>query len=856
MIWTAQNMRCVLLTTTMLAAPCAPAWGQGTAADAATGANAAAVPDRVVVTGYRRSLAEALAVKQDYVGVVDAIVAEDIGKFPQSNLSEAIQRISGVQIRRDFAGGVGNEISIRGLPPEYTQVTINGQSAPTNSDSRSFNFNVLPAELFRSVTVYKSPTAALDEGGLGGVVALETIRPLDLGDRTAIASVEGIYNDITDELTPRITATVGGALNNRFGVVLGGNYSKLSAASQSYDSVRWTRRDFDVEGDGTAEFEDVFLMDLPRFIHQQQNVERLSVTGRAEYRVNDNLTLLADALYADNSQNEDRLTPIWFFDGGSGIRDIAVAGGAVEYVSYDDVLLRSENNTATRDTQTYKAGLAAELNFGDWQGELFLDHSQNDQDAEDFRYYADNRAPVAYDIRQDDNYFTITTPTNIADPAAYTMSEARHYFAATDDMETSLGVDFGRGLSSTLRLDLGAKFRTREKARQRFYTRIRNIGEPFAPVAMVFDSFLTDVDRGLGAPTAFAAHDFDAAYERYGSRLDLSNAEEPNNAFNVVEEVLAGYAMLTLDRGPLLVNGGVRLINTQVTSEGVELDEVTDTSSARSVESEYFDALPSLSVRYEVASDLYLRAAAARVLTRPSLADLAAYRVIDDVDRTISAKNPDLDPFRANQFDAAVEWYFQENGLLSAGYFYKDIESFIGTESRQVEHNGQTYTLTQPVNRNQAVIQGFELGYQQPFTFLPGPFDGFGVVANYTYTDSSYEEQLDDGAITYGLPENSKHSYNLIAYYEDDRVSVRLAHNFRSEFLREVPNEQDGLKYRDDVEQTDLSTRFNLTPAIQLTADVLNLFDTRSEEYVFDPRLTDGYFVSGRTFQFGVRASF
>ena len=261
-------------------------------------------------------------------------------------------------------------------------------------------------------------------------------------------------------------------------------------------------------------------------------------------------------------------------------------------------------------------------------------------------------------------------------------------------------------------------------------------------------------------------------------------------------------------------------------------------------------------MRYEAAPKLFLRGAVARVMSRPSLTDLAAYRVIDEEDLTISAKNPDLDPFRANQFDLAAEWYFAPEALLSVGYFYKDVESFIATRSQQIQFRGETYTLRMPVNGNDARVSGFEVNYQQPFTFLPGLLRNFGVVANYTYTNSDYRDATEGGELSYELPENSRHSYNLIGYYEDHRLSVRVAYNYRGKFLREVPNVQDGLKYRDAYAQTDIALRYKLLDNVSATVDILNAFNAKTEEYVYQERLTDGLFQTGRTVFFGLKASF
>lgn len=127
--------------------------------------------------------------------------------------------------------------------------------------------------------------------------------------------------------------------------------------------MRWTRRNFDTNGDGTIDQRNVFLLDLPRYIHEQQNVERYSVTASGQYRFNDNAELVVDALYVDAHRRQDRLTPIWFFDSATGLLGIDIRDGVAEYAEFGNVRFRSENNTDDVSTETYQIGARLELDF-------------------------------------------------------------------------------------------------------------------------------------------------------------------------------------------------------------------------------------------------------------------------------------------------------------------------------------------------------------------------------------------------------------------------------------------------------------------------------------------------------------
>ncbi|MFN3230105.1 MAG: TonB-dependent receptor plug domain-containing protein, partial [Asticcacaulis sp.] len=460
----------------------------------------------VVVVGVRKSLAASRDLKRDDARVIDAIVAEDIAQFPQKNMAEALQRVSGVQLRRDFAGGVGNEISLRGLSPDYTAVTLNGQAAPSGADSRSFNFNTLPAELFRSVEVSKSPNARTDEGGIGGMVSLETLRPADLRGRKAVLTLEGTHNGITDKTSPRGTLVVGNT-GERLSWVAGLAYSEFDAASQSYDAVRWRQRSYKL---GTQSYDKVWLMDLPRYIHEQQSVERLALTLAGQFVVSPDFKLMADAVVVQNNQDYTRNSPIYFFDGATGLKDISVKDGIVEYASFGDVRFQAEDLYGTRETETRALRLRGDYQLGTLKFNPFVTVSDSQFEQTDLRYFADVRGPAAYDIRQDDDYFTITSPIDVTSTKGMLVRQARRFLSKTVDREAAAGLDLTWSVSETLKAEFGFKLRDRSKTRDRFEVTRSGINQPFEPVSKVLTGFLSDEGRAKG-PNSFVVFDPDLA---------------------------------------------------------------------------------------------------------------------------------------------------------------------------------------------------------------------------------------------------------------------------------------------------------------------------------------------------------
>src|SRR5690606_30102412 len=390
---------------------------------------AASTLDEVVVHGFRKSLEESISIKKNSTNSVDAVVAEDIAKFPQSNMAEALQRVSGVQIRRDNAGGVGNEVSIRGLPPEYTQVTINGDAVPNSTEGRNYDFNTLPAEIFKQVEVIKTPTASTTEGGIGGSVNLVTKKPFELKKRVIVASAESIYNTQQQEgnsITPKLSLTYGNKWNDRFGIIAGVFYNKFYNTSEGYDVTRYYDESYDLDGDGGNEFQDI-QVPRPRYVSEGQQVERLSVNLSMQYQVNKNFDLVFEGMFVNNDQTVSRYTPIWFLP-GTNPSNIKTDGPLVQSITYETVTAKLENQQQSNVTKNYQWSMKGKYNLGrGWKASYKFIHAFNKRDSERFRYYADNVNTVTYSVENDLQFFDLQTPTNFSNADEFYMTQARRY---------------------------------------------------------------------------------------------------------------------------------------------------------------------------------------------------------------------------------------------------------------------------------------------------------------------------------------------------------------------------------------------------------------------------------------------
>jgi iron complex outermembrane recepter protein len=274
----------------------------------------------------------------------------------------------------------------------------------------------------------------------------------------------------------------------------------------------------------------------------------------------------------------------------------------------------------------------------------------------------------------------------------------------------------------------------------------------------------------------------------------------------------------------------------------------------------YTDVLPSINARLNLTDTLILRAAASRVVSRPTLTDLSPAQSItsNPGNERITRGNPDLLPFRASQFELGLESYFNQDSIASATAFYKSIDSFItrGVSTQLVDQ--VSFIVDQPVNGKGASVQGVELSYRTVFSRLPAPFDGLGTQISYTYTDSNanYFNPATAAAAHYSLQGLSKNSYTFVGFYEKGPVQARVSYTWRDRYLV-LPQTQTGVpQFSDSYDQLDAGVQYGINDHIILTADAVNLTDSREFNYANVIGNTQIYRDVGRRYTVGFRAKY
>ena len=876
--------------------------------------------DTVVVTGYRASLERAIDIKRGEVGMVDAIVAQDIGKFPDLNLAESLQRIPGVVISRD--GGEGRQITVRGLGPDFTRVRLNGLEALSTVGSsdgqggsnrgRGFDFNVFASDLFSQLVVRKTASADVDEGSLGATVDLRTARPFDYDGFTAVTNVQASYNDQAGAATPRFAGLIANSWGDgKFGALLSVAYSERETRDEGSGTVRWANGPSNGGFNPASPFQqalsaDVFAPRFPRYTLMEHDQKRLGVTGALQFRPTDRTELNFDALYSkiDAQRDEFYIEANGLSASGTTgkrqilVNDGEVRNGALVYAQMDNVDIRAENRHDEWSTEFSQFSLDGKHEFNDsfvLSGKIGTsksDHANPVQatvmmDKLDVDGYS-------YDYRGDMNKPVFNYGVSPTDPNGWTLSviRLRQNYVSNEFDTGQLDFTWLFGPSFTLRGGIQAKdyrFDSSERRRTATETGTPNFanGTRIVPVYMTRLASLRGVE---GSPGTWVVPDFDGIvnlFDVLGGQGTFALSNYAPSDRSVEEEDRGGWLMgnfsADLGRIPLSGNFGVRYVRTKQTSSGIAT--VSGVPTAVTVSREYSDTLPSLNLVAELSPDVLLRFGAAKVMSRPGLSSLTPGVTVSvsGSARTVSGGNPLLDPTRATTADLGLEWYFQEGAMLGLAVFYKDIDSFIQNtrESRVYADSGlpaslldgttasvtDEFVFTVPINTPGGDLTGLEFNYTQPFTFLPGKWSNFGAQLNYTYVDSNIQYLLSNGTAAQKAPMTgqSGNSWNATLFYEGDRFSGRLSATNRDDFLIQVPGTETGFNsaangYHGQSGTTvlDASIRYRMADNIELSLEAANLTNEAQESWVANPSvsLPLEYGETGRTYLLGMRYTF
>lgn len=836
----------------------------------------------VTVTGVRASLESAMQIKQDAGQIVDSIVAEDIGKLPDNNVAEALQRITGIQIQRNY--GEGSTIAIRGLTQVRTE--INGRDAFTANGGRALSLEDIPSELLAGIDVYKNPSAKIIEGGLGGTVNLRTHMPFDFAGQKFAMTGEYDYADIAKKGKPSASALY----SNRWKTDLG-EFGLLV-------DVAYQKHAFGQNEDATQPFFDV-TQAIPGYTGQKLEVphgggvdqtlgerRRLGTAIALQWRPNDDVELYAQALrsdyefhwndYAyfaytgDSDIRLDTSKPYSFGPGGGFVSGTFDGTGDGQGGFTDGIGVDSNSSLTRRHSTTTNYALG-----GSWNVTrnltLKTDFQYIDAKTDTLRYILNIHTSTPY-LYQDlsGGLPVLNVPESVvANPAnnmfGWQMDDKTHAigneFAWRADGEYSFSGDFFQSL------EFGVRTTSQNAITADSGYRWQGIYQPlsaFGPSSWVIKSYSdffhgnADVFGATIAPNPALLYDYTRSYAMFGGTDPLIGGDFQYPASGVNrqgQQTYGAYGLLYFGSqiGSIPVDGniGLRAVRTDVSTNGAMVDSAGITEPLN-IDSAYNSFLPSLNLTFHLSDRLQWRFAASKGISRPSFDQLNPFLQLSTP--TVNSDgstgpnphtgsmggNPYLKPMTAKQYDTSLEWYISPSSMLYGALFYKAVDGFVQTVTQTEQYpdanqggklvDWQVSTL---VNGHHGVIKGFETGYQTFFDFLPAPFDGLGVQANYTYVYSRAPSpdafDTDGNPLQVQLEGLSRDSYNLIAMYEKGPVSARIAYNWRSQWLLTTQgNGTDNLPvYATALGQVDASVSYRFNKHFSLTAAAVNLTNAR-----------------------------
>ena len=855
--------------------------------------------DEVIATGIRSSIKRAQDIKREAVGVVDAIAAEDLGKFPDLNVAESLQRISGLAI--DRSGGEGQAVTIRGLGPQFNTVLMNGRQIATDSGGREFNFDVLAAEQITGATVYKSGRSNLQEGGIGGTINVTTARPFDNPGFQMAGSVKGVYESLSEKISPAGSLLISNTFNNdTFGLLGAVSYQERDVQINQIGTAGWRPgQTISNNRDGVL-FENAFIPRNWDQIVDNQKRTRLNASLAAQFAPNDDITITLDG-FVSKFEVDSLVTDLasWFEPDRVGSATVDGNGTLTQFTQEIGLNQGSGDPASDFVSTTRNSRDVTNKGFGlniDWHAtenlnvslDAFHSTAENDRAGKDrfnvvgiinnYSFDGTGERPVV----AHDGFSGGSLPDASLSRLHYNekgnvptdedeITEFKGDFVYTPDVDAVKAVRFG------------AYSQMREKSRfQIFGNQCAFCGyQVAAPNATIDFRPFTANNFFPGLIDTFYTYDGDAYVDFLASEGVPIQTTLQNNRYTINEDILSAYVDTTLgfEAGdiPVEINMGMRYSNTDIDVTAVQsfiadvvpttdltlfsnvFGEATDINEGGS----YSNFLGNLDVSFDVREDMKLRFAAYESLTRATMSELSPATNFGEPRRqnlTASGGNPALNPFKSTNFDAAFEWYYEEDSVFSIAAFHKDIDDIIvnltGNESFTLanrsaadgfrcagttpscappgdidpsrpgfdvianteELNGQSelYRVSRPQNGESAKVKGIEVAITHVLD------NGFGLSANATFVDSNVV--LDPTSATNFSLEGVGDSQNVVLFYENDRMQGRVAYNRREGFLRRIDNGFNGEPINTETfGQFDASASYNINDQYSVFVEGINI---------------------------------
>ncbi|UXP33821.1 TonB-dependent receptor [Reichenbachiella agarivorans] len=782
----------------------------------------------VTVFGSLQGQQKALNQQKSAGNIKNIIAADQISRFPDPNVAEAIQRMPGVTLQRDQ--GEGRYVIVRGLAPQFTNISVNGEQIPSpEAGVRFVALDAIPADQLSSIEVSKTLTPDMDGDAIGGSVNLVT-RKAKSSDMEIQGTVVGGYNHLMGQPNGQGSLLLGkrfGA-DEKLGILINGSHFYTDRGSDNW------------ERDGDAiELRDYALRRT-----------RSAISGTLDYRFNDNSEVYFRGIYNTFSDREHRRAYVI----SPNVDDSPFESNEIERATKD----RFER----QDISSYNLGgkhvlpgfsVNYEVSYADAVQDTPFDYEvtfigepdglSTDFSNSDFPRFMTSED---FDYLDNSNY-------------EYDELEAGNTFAKDENITGKINIAVPYEIAGNQgAIKFGGKYRAKTKSLKVTSNKYGWAGGDVSFEGQEGDFTLEKFDGGLvddnflgGEYEIAAAPDMDKIVRffnanRAGFELEAEDklVDENVESYKATEDVFAAYLMTDVTFNKLQIVGGVRFEKTNVDyqyhtvlfdDEG-DLDEILDEEGS----TDYAFILPQINFRYALNGLTNLRLAATTSYSRPNFESIVPAQEINLGDREGTIGNPDLKPVSAVNLDLMVDHYFGTVGVLSAGVFYKNLDNFI--YKRRFETNsyegidfGTDVDLIQDVNGQSANIAGVELSYQQNLTFLPGALAGLGIYANYTYTASSAtlkDRSGIDEEEEINLPGQATHVANLSLSYNLKGFTARISGNYAGAYIEELGEDADEDRSIKGRLQVDATASYRISDHFNVFAEMLNITNAPFEAYL------------------------
>jgi iron complex outermembrane receptor protein len=865
--------------------------------------------ETVVVTGIRASMDRAINIKRDSTSIVDAVSAEDIGKFSDKNVADALQRVPGVNTVSAASGEGGfdenDRVSIRGTNPSLTQTLVDGHTVATGdwfildqyqTIGRSVSYTLLPSEIVDTAKVYKSQQADLLEGGVAGVVDILTRNPLDFKDDiTFEGEGQAAYTTLRGKFTPQVNALFNWKNDSgTFGVMVQGFYEERDIRRDGQEFLGYSQvKPTDAAGIAIPGLVGAYYPTLigSSFFEQDRIREGGNVT--AQWRPTEEFEVKVEGFYSHlSASNINQNNMFWGTNEFSTMQNVPTSytlkgdtivaaafpshngagapvapfvtdfiqrpgGGAETWYINGDVHWNPNDTLLVTAKGGYSHGVGKTDPQVAWEGEIGLGTGN----------------AGAYDFSKGVAVVTIpgvdtSNPANLINDWAWTAVSTAVDTEWYGQADAEQQVQFGP-ISS---IKAGVRYAEHTRRNDLFNGGVsyagsigsdvstQNYPDDFAD-AFKIPGMLTNLPQGNTQLIEQLLYN-NTSWRPY-PQTPAAISNPANGRFdwpasmNMKEDDFAGYVMANVGGNHWKGNFGVRIVNTaedisQYVNDPTGLRSDFGTYGINKITHNYWDVLPSMNFSADLNDEMVLRFAAAETMARPDYSALGGAVQLTDTNLTGQGGNPNLKPVKSANYNLSYEWYYGPGSLFSATVFYMDLSSYISYGSTTASYVNMTltgqkptpiysnYSITAPFNSS-GHDEGIELSWQQPI------WGGFGLQTNYTYAS---------GVDNNGGPlvGDSKHTANIIGYYENDWMSGRLSYNYRSKMLVGLDRSSD--EVQNAYNTLDASLQFTVTDWASITIDALNLTNQTLRYYANSETQPRAFYSNGTQIYGGVRVKF